>query len=287
MRHRFEALITSFALLALSAVFPAAARAQAPTLSEQLSAQYKLAKVGSDSSGYAITEEGTLLEIKKGGIIGTPYKNNITRTATFQDGTVHSSDAAGKVKGISDKLCGIMHKCPTTPDAANDEATTKLFKIGDKVYPSKIDVHVDKDQVVMGIVACDSCNKTDPPTYNKVNVVFQFAKGSLAKAGAPEIEDTIGQLLAISDTSQDQAQAQDQGGGQQGGQQGGGQQQAQGGGGQQAQQQPQSIQMGMTMDQVVAALGQPEKTVNLGPKQLYVYKDMKITFINGRVADVN
>jgi len=45
--------------------------------------------------------------------------------------------------------------------------------------------------------------------------------------------------------------------------------------------------MGMTMDQVQAAFGQPEKIVNLGPKQLCIYKDMKVTFINGRVADVN
>jgi hypothetical protein len=33
-------------------------------------------------------------------------------------------------------------------------------------------------------------------------------------------------------------------------------------------------------------MGQPQKTVNLGPKQIYVYKDLKITFVNGKVADV-
>lgn len=263
----------------------ARASAQAVTLQEQLAAQYKLVKMGSDSSGFAVTEEGTLLEVKKGGILGSPYKNNITRTATYQDGAVHSSDAAGKVKGIGDKFCGIMHKCPTTPDAANDEATTKLFKIGDKVYASKIDVHLDKDQVVLSIVACDSCNKTDPPTYNKANVQFQFAKGTLAKASAGDVEDTIGQLLAISDDSQQQ----DQGGqqqGQGGQQQGGGQQQV----AQQQQQQqaqPQTIQMGMTTDQVQAALGSPEKIVNLGAKQIYVYKDLKVTFFTGKVVDVN
>lgn len=282
MRHKVETMMAA-ALVTVSAFIPVTIHAQAPTLGEQLAAQYKLVKMASDSSGAAVAEEGTLLEVKKGGILGSPYKNNTTRTATFQDGTVHSTDTVGKVKGISDKFCGIMHKCPTTPDTANDEATTKLFKIGDKVYASKIDVHVDKDQVVMGIIACDTCNKTDPPTYNKVNMVFQFAKGSLAKTSAGDIENTIGQVFAISDASSD-----DQGGQQsaQGGQQQGGQQQ---GGGQQAQsnQQPQSIQMGMTIDQVTAAFGQPEKMVNLGPKQLYVYKDMKVTFINGRVADVN
>ncbi len=37
---------------------------------------------------------------------------------------------------------------------------------------------------------------------------------------------------------------------------------------------------------MVAALGQPEKIVNLGPKQIYVYKDLKVTFLKGKVSDV-
>jgi hypothetical protein len=44
--------------------------------------------------------------------------------------------------------------------------------------------------------------------------------------------------------------------------------------------------MGMTPDQVQGALGQPEKIVNLGAKQIYVYKDLKVTFFGGRVVDV-
>ena len=42
----------------------------------------------------------------------------------------------------------------------------------------------------------------------------------------------------------------------------------------------------MTIDQVQQALGAPLKTVNLGAKQIYVYKDLKITFLNGKVSDV-
>jgi hypothetical protein len=42
----------------------------------------------------------------------------------------------------------------------------------------------------------------------------------------------------------------------------------------------------MTPDQVEAVLGKPEKKVNLGVKQLYVYEDMKVTFLNGQVSDV-
>lgn len=84
----------------------------------------------------------------------------------------------------------------------------------------------------------------------------------------------------------------DQGGNQQGGNQQGGNGQGnnQGGGGQQQQQgpppEPQQIEKGQTPDQVKASLGQPDKIVNLGSKQIWVYKDLKVTFLNGKVSDV-
>jgi len=258
-------------LLALSAV----AQSGAPTLQEQLAAQYKLVKMGSDTSGYAVVEEGTLLAIQKGGVMGVPYSDKTILTSKYENGTVHSPNAA--MAEARKKLFGHFSQ------TATEGQTTHLFKKGDKVYPTKIDVKLDKDLVVMGIVSCDTCNNADPPTWNKANVEFQFPKGSLAKASAGDIEDTIGQLLAVSDDSQQQGEQQQAqpGGGQE---QGGGQQQ--GGQQQQAQAEPQTIQMGMTMDQVQGSLGQPAKVVNLGPKQIYVYKDLKVTFLNGRVVDV-
>jgi hypothetical protein len=42
----------------------------------------------------------------------------------------------------------------------------------------------------------------------------------------------------------------------------------------------------MTTDQVQSTLGKPEKIFNIGAKQIYVYKDVKVTFQNGKVADV-
>ena len=54
----------------------------------------------------------------------------------------------------------------------------------------------------------------------------------------------------------------------------------------QQQAEPQTIEKGQTTDQVQAALGKPDKIVNLGAKQIYVYKDLKVTFVNGKVSDV-
>ncbi len=49
---------------------------------------------------------------------------------------------------------------------------------------------------------------------------------------------------------------------------------------------PVSVDMGQTVDQVVAAMGQPTRKATVGAKTIYFYKDMKITFTGGKVSDV-
>ncbi len=47
-----------------------------------------------------------------------------------------------------------------------------------------------------------------------------------------------------------------------------------------------TIKLGMTQDEVRKSLGNPDKIVDLGAKQIYVYKDMKVVFQNSQVSDV-
>jgi hypothetical protein len=49
---------------------------------------------------------------------------------------------------------------------------------------------------------------------------------------------------------------------------------------------PVNIEIGQTIDQVTAALGPPLHTATVGTKKIYSYKDMKITFKDGKVSDV-
>jgi hypothetical protein len=259
MSQKSHHLIPGIVLMA-AMIFPMMpASAQEPTLQEQLAAQYKLVKMGSDTSGYSVVEEGTLLAIQKGGLLGVPYSDTNVQSNKYEGGVVKSPNAlVSKGIGFGMKRFG-------------KEQTTKLFAKGDKVYPTKIEVNLEKDTVTMGIVACDTCNKTDPTTYNKTNVVFAFPKGSLT--------------ISTDNQKDSQAQGGDQ---QQGGDQGaqgaqqGGQQPAP----QEQQQEPASIEKGMSPDQVEAAMGKPEKKVTLGTKQIYYYKDMKVVFLNGKVSDV-
>jgi hypothetical protein len=50
---------------------------------------------------------------------------------------------------------------------------------------------------------------------------------------------------------------------------------------------PVTIEVGQTIDQVVGALGNPVSIASVGTtKKIYVYKDMKVTFVNGKVSDI-
>ena len=233
---------------------------QAVSLQEQLSAQYQFAKVSGGYGGYAVTTPGTLLTIQQKGVLGVPWKALALCPAKYQDNAIHPSVGfcAGMLKDVS-----------------------RYFQTGEKVYPTKIDVNVGKEKVSFTVVACDDCNGTNPPSSMKGEVVFQFAKGYLEKAGVGDVEDAIGKVFLIAEDNQ-QAQSNDSG-------QQAPQQQApppQQAAPQQQQSEPATVQLGMTTDEVQSALGKPDKIFNVGPKQIYVYKDVKVTFQNGKVADV-
>jgi uncharacterized membrane protein len=44
--------------------------------------------------------------------------------------------------------------------------------------------------------------------------------------------------------------------------------------------------VGQTKDEVIAALGQPERIANLGTKQILYYRDLKVTLVGGKVTDI-
>ena len=247
-------------------------------LEDRLKAQYTLVKMGWNSGGPALVEEGTVLVIKKDGILSVPYGDQPVVTK-YQDGTVRSPSASAMGARGSMRKVGKLQN-------------TQVFQVGERVYPSRIAVNLPKDQVIISVVACDACNNVSPTTFYKADVVFQFPKGTLATTSLSQVEDTITELLNIDDSPGDQGGAQGGNGtgtgnanaydnDQQTGKQGGGVEQAQ----QQAPE-PQQIEKGQTPDQVKAVLGQPDKIVNFGSKQIFIYKDLKVTFLNGKVLDV-
>ena len=244
----------------------------ADSLESQLAAKYKVVKLGTDSSGIAVVDPGTVLVIKKGGILSVASGNMVVIPSYVKDGQVKTANN-GAMTGIN-KL--MKWKGVSDPTGTNS-TDTKFLTAGEKVYVSKIEINRKDSKVSMAIIECDTCNNTQEPSLRKAQVVFQFPKDYLSGADGGQISDVINQILEI--------QAEDTGGDQQAqGQDAQGQQQAPQ---QEAPAQPPAtIQLGQSVDEVQAALGTPTKIVNLGPKQIYVYKDLKVTFIRGKVVDV-
>ncbi len=245
------------------------------SLESQLAAKYKLVKLGTDSTGLAVLETGTVLVIKKGGIISVPSGNAVILPSTVKDGQVKAASNTA-AQGVS-KLLKWKGVSDPTGAASTD---TKFLTVGEKVYVSKIDVNRKDSKVALTIIECDTCNSVQDPSNRRAQVIFQFPKDYLGGADGGQISDVISQVLEV--------QADDAGQQQQGQDAQGQQAQAQPAAQQPAAppQPPPTIQLGQSPDDVTAALGQPEKIVNLGPKQIYYYKDMKITFVKGKVTDV-
>lgn len=249
----------------------------ADSLESQLAAKYKLVKLGTDSTGLAVLEAGTVLVIKKGGIISVPSGNAVILPSTVKDGQVHAASNTA-AQGVSKFL---KWKGVSDPTGAGS-TDTKFLTVGEKVYVSKIDVNRKDSKVALTIIECDTCNSVQDPSQRRAQVVFQFPKDYLSGADGGQVSDLINQTLEIeaADSGQQDQQGQDAQGQNAQAQQQAPQQPAQ------PPQPPPTIQLGQTPDEVTGALGQPEKIVNLGAKQIYYYKDMKITFVKGKVSDV-
>jgi len=259
---RSNVLLLAAALL-LGAVSGRVAAAQlAPTasLADELAAQYKLSKLNVDSTGTVVTEAGTVLVVQKGGILGFQQDTYGIVASKYEKGSMHSPNALAMMM-ISKKV------------------STKFFTTSEKVYVTKIDVNVKSEKVTLSLVECDTCNNVQQPSGYKAQLAVQFDKGFLETASPSQVEDAIGQVLTV-DSGTDSQQANNSQGGQ------GQQQAAPAAAAPEPQAAPVSIEVGQTTDQVKAALGDPQKIVKLGTKQIYVYKDLKITFTNGKVSDV-
>jgi len=48
---------------------------------------------------------------------------------------------------------------------------------------------------------------------------------------------------------------------------------------------PVTIALGQTRDQVIAGFGQPVRIAKIGTKEIFFYKDLKVTFIDGKVTN--
>src|SRR5258705_13674116 len=156
MNGKASRTVKGVAVILLGLIPVAIANAQnggADSLESQLAAKYKVAKIGQDSSGISVTDPGTVLVIKKGGILSVTPSNMVVIPSYVKDGQVHSANG-NAMAGVSKLLKWKNVSDPT----GSTTAETKFLTIGEKVYVSKIDVNRKNSKISLAITACDSSN---------------------------------------------------------------------------------------------------------------------------------
>lgn len=132
----------------------------------------------------------------------------------------------------------------------------RSMKAGTTFYVTRIAVR-DKE-VRLDLITCDTdqvdVRGSARETRYAASVAFQFSEEFLASADADSIKKAIDVVLI----PQGEVQAA----------------------------QTKTVALGQTEDQVKSILGAPDKVIELGPKKIFVYKDIKIIFTDGKVADV-
>jgi hypothetical protein len=221
-----------------------------------------------------ITKDGTTMVMKTAGIYSVP----ITTMIMVPDNKV----VDGKVQAPNMFLRVTLTK-----------AGAHVLQTGDKVYITKLDNKGDVLQFTVVTVDELDVQGQDAKKKFDANVSFHFKKGYLEEAPPEEVEQTIESVMAPDEGG-------DQGGG--GNDVAGGQQPPQ------QQQPPQppppapvqrvaapapapagpapTISIGESSTEVLQAMGMPLQMIDLGKKKTFVYKNMKIIFLNDKVSDV-
>ena len=157
-------------------VGPGVERAQnvsATTVVDRLEAHYRLTRLGIGVYGEPPIEAGTVVAARRSGILCFPLKAESIAPVTFKEGEIHAQNSSTNAQH------------------------TRLLTVGEKIYITRIKANMSNDQVAFAIQDCDSCNGIDRPSSCKAIVVFQFPPGYLGAAEPGQIEDVVGQVLAV------------------------------------------------------------------------------------------
>jgi hypothetical protein len=260
-------LFCSTVTLASSLLFSLPVFAQG-TLDQAIAAKFPLTKATADRSD--IVTAGSVMVLKKDGLLMNATSANVKAQETYKDGRIQVS-AMTKIGGFG----GIMGHGSTG-------TVHREFVAGEKIW--LIDVQTAQDGVVLQFLS-DALSDVRYTAFVK----FPFPKG---QPSAPT--ELIGQIAQVIDpqassdaaapaTASTSAPAAappapppppmaaipppppppDQ-----------------------AAVPPPTLEKGQTKDQVTAMFGQPVRVVKLGTKEIDYYKDMKVTFTNNKVSNV-
>jgi len=262
IRKEFVAL----SLLGVSLI--ASAAASVDEIQKQLLELYQTTKATADSSD--VVTAGSVLVLQKDHLLMDPVDTVVPTPNVYKNGSIKG--LAGTVSALKTVGSISSHLGSLNPFANNSAMTTatdganatREFVAGEKFWVTKIDT--GQEGVKFSLLS-------DPIKDKRYHATLLFP---FAKESSPSADDVAGLIAEVvkidsGDGSQAQQPASNQNS----------QQSAP------PAQTPKTVALGQSRDQVIATLGVPAKIVQLGPKEIDVYPDMKITFLQNRVVDVN
>jgi hypothetical protein len=243
-------------VLILIGVFSASKLAAQP-LVDQLTQRYALTRV--DGNG-TVTQGGTVVKIGQFLLRANPVYGDRYQPNSYKKGRVSQ---------------------PTfmKPSRDNIKLADSLgyLRFGEELYVTGVEVN--DTEVLFKLQTCGAfVGRPLGDAIYRAALSFQFQKGSVSVGNLKQIEDTIAEVLTITgsaETSRGPALQSPQTAtpsappGPQGGQQA-----------------LDIVHAGQTVDEVKALLGQPDKIENAGGKVIYSYTGLRVTFVNGKVSDV-
>ena len=276
----------------------------ATLIKEKLGSEIKLTKATDAHDD--IVNAGDIVLLHKDGLMMCSSASSYAFSNTYQNGVLSgnlNNRATAAAKSWLKGKIPIIGGGSSVTDAANNGCSSRKFVSGEKFWITDIEIAKDNSGIIVS---------TFSDAYNNVRYYGEIKFPFPDKHSVPPVDTevkTVEEVLTV--VPADNADK----GGNSGSSQGQGSAQGQSAQNQpapaqpaqnqaastpqpviapiappppvdQPPAQPKTISVGQTKDQVVAIWGQPTKDIKLSSKEIYVYPDMKVTFVAGKVSDV-
>ena len=232
-------------------------RAENITLQQKLESEYALTSINAEGG---IVTQGVTLTLKRGGLTASATYACANDYKGGKVVLVSKACGASRIYGGLRGLPGVGGYIPDAPQGTT--LATRSFVRGEKFYISRI-------TVADGITFSLTSDAIDNVTYkaeirfktqdlaqadSMVAEVFSVTRPDSQPGGQPVAAPTVAPPPPPPPPPPDTT--------------------------------PQTVSLGMSIDQAVAILGQPGSIGDFGSKKMYIYPQMKLTFVDGKLTDV-
>jgi hypothetical protein len=286
--RRFGALGSAVAAAFLSIGLAAQAGDPATLIQQKLVSQINLTKSTADRSD--IVTAGDIVVLQKDGLMMCSTASAYAYSNTYDNGVLTANQknrAKDAVKSYT-KAFGLskigIGGGASASDSANNGCPSRKFVTGEKFWITGITAQKD------GILVSTFSDPFPDPSGNQVRyfgeIKFPFAKGHV-----PPVDDFVKTVSEVITVQPAENQGNQENQGDQGGQPAAAPEapapvQEIAPPPPPADTPPPTIALRQTKDEVIAVMGQPMRIAKLGVKEIFYYKDMKVTFTNGKVSNI-